>query len=739
MVTFETGKKTDSFTGAVVDKITGDPIKNVDITVGGSSTTTDVTGYFRVEAPLTDRYVLNMTKRGYALRSCIVYADLSGQRWGMVATKDTLFDPTRELVLVDNRAILKKKERRGATVRVPADALVDASGNKPTGMLTGSIATYDITDSESPGDWGAIDEFGKEKNLLSYGAAWVEFMDAAGTKFNLAPGREAEVDMPGPGGMMASGPATSKFWRYDEKDGYWKVSGKSVRKPFGYVGRIDHFSAVNSDVESTNPACMKILIYPDIPTGSQLRLKDATGTNISQCFDLFGLQAGLNAVYRLPPNIDLTLELYTASGTAISDFVVQVDFVNQPGHVANTGPPMPAGADWWPPEPYETCKLVVLLRDVVTSGRQFLTINGRDGGLNAVQNEAQTQAYYNGIDPNHERETLGAWWTKNGFVFGAGTNQPPTNADVRRTSYLNYNDLGSGRDMYFRPLPGGNVAAYVTNYGAFDQDPDNARAAAVNDPAKRGATVCMEFSPVEGRGAGEDRSIVKFYVYKPIPGDPEWAHDIRATSANLDTYGEKFVPNLCINCHGEEPYNLAIGAVPTFEDLDVAASFRELDYATYKFRLDDGATHPTLAEQQAFKDQNLIIRNAGSAIASQPIKDLITGWYASGTPAQDNSYTPPNWIGAPQQGLYHDVVATSCRTCHIALQEDLNWNEYSEFELGNAAFNLRYTVLCEGRYMPHAAITYRNFWLSAVPHRPEELRTFQKLPDWPRIGQCDAP
>jgi cytochrome c5 len=341
---------------------------------------------------------------------------------------------------------------------------------------------------------------------------------------------------------------------------------------------------------------------------------------------------------------------------------------------------------------------------------------------------AQANGYYGAVDPNNERLTLGAWWTKNGFTFDA--NGVPTNAV--RTSYLNFNDLGSGRDMYFLQRGDGTVAAYVTNYGLFNQDHGNADLAADRDTP--GATVAMEYGPVEGQGPTR---IVKFFVYA---GADFAANAPRAPAADLDGFGPKFVPNLCLNCHGGS-YFPGNPASPTFAEVNMGATFRELDIATYKFP--DGRLVANNAEKTAFRQQNLIVKGAapGDTITIQPIKDLIAGWYPAASIEQDNTFTPAGWAGAPQQGLYHDVVKQSCRTCHVALDAStsnngIGWISYEQLRRRREFGILQDIALCGGRVMPHAVITYRNFWLSASPHRPAVLRDFTNGTGWPALGPC---
>ncbi|HEV8658603.1 MAG TPA: hypothetical protein VGS96_08230 [Thermoanaerobaculia bacterium] len=726
-IDFVTNRTDATFSGRAVDKGTGASIAGATVVVNGKSTTTDGNGFFRVQTPLKDRYVMNIAPQGYALFSRVVDSDATGQTWRLVKAQSQTVDPTMPITIVDRRPELERKKLKGVRINVPANSLVGPTGMAPTGMLTAYVATLDTSDAEAPGDWGAL-LAGNETNLLSYGAAFVEFRDAGGAVYNLAPGKLADVEVFAPPKMLAGAPPNLKLWSYDETDGYWKQSGNSTFSAVNgsFAGQVRHFSTINTDLEKNNAACLKVLIYPPIPTGVKLRVTDPTGAVFSQAFE-FVLDAGINAVYRLPANTDVRLELFNADGTAYADPVLLEE---QPGvplaaNIVNTGPPIPPGSTLWPPEPYETCKLVILREAAEPTANAFLAFKG-------LGTDAQAQAYYNVVDPDEnsdgkgERTTLGDWWAKNGFVFDS--NGIPTNAV--RTSYLNFNDLGSGRDMYFRQNPDGTAAAYVTNYGLFNQDAGNADLAeSRNTP---GATVCMEYGPVFGQGATR---IVKFFVFA---GNGGGANATRQTGADLDGFGVKFVPNLCLNCHGGN-YNPANPAAPTFAETNMGASFRELDTATYKFpgfRLAPNAT-----EKAAFHQQNTIVKglNAGDTIAIQPIKDLITGWYAGGTDDQDNSYTPPGWVGAPQQNLYRDLIRHSCRTCHVAQDADtsnfgIGWITYDQLKQRHGL--LQYFVLCDGRFMPHAVTTYRNFWLSASPHQPAVLRDFSNGAGWPALGVC---
>ena len=344
----------------------------------------------------------------------------------------------------------------------------------------------------------------------------------------------------------------------------------------------------------------------------------------------------------------------------------------------------------------------------------FLTLEGFGTDLG-------TQGYYQTVDPQSLRPTLGAWWGTNGFDPSTGIGVGET-----RTAYLNNNDLGFGRDMHCRQN-GSNVACYVTNYGNPDQDPNNANLALKADKSKAKATVAMEYSAIEG----QPNRIVKFFVFN---GGQSTA--IRVTSADLDGFGEKFVPQLCLNCHGGV-YSPK-GLIPSLKEVDMGSSFREFDLASFKYPM----FRARPLQEQSFKKLNAIVRATNPSAA---IKELIDGWYSPNRMTQNSSFVPNGWMkdlngvkSHPIQNLYKVVVAGSCRTCHVALDSvnsnsSISWATYAQFQQSRNAI-LSFVCDPSSREMPHALVTFKNFWLT--PNRPATLAAFSDGTNWPAFGGC---
>jgi hypothetical protein len=325
--------------------------------------------------------------------------------------------------------------------------------------------------------------------------------------------------------------------------------------------------------------------------------------------------------------------------------------------------------------------------------------------------------YYQSVDPKNLRGTLGAWWKVAGFDPSNGS------GGVAQAAYLNWNDLGFGRDMHFNQV-GSSVYAWVTNYGCPDNNPENANLAAKPVPADAVATVCMEYSPVEGTA----QPIVKFFVY--VGGV---ASSTITGKADLDEWGAKPVPNLCRTCHGgTSPYN---GGT----NVNLSANFLPFDLALLQYP--GPSTTPPASDLPAYYKMNSIIATATNPRPA--ISQLITGWYTplNTPPTQNNNYLPTGWqagasVPASAAGLYQNVIVPGCRTCHYSFSSSINWDTYQSALNDN--LTIQSYVCAPQPVMPHAAVTYVNFWTNAygfATSPPTYLGQYAD-PNWTSFGGC---
>ncbi|MGA2247472.1 MAG: hypothetical protein ABSH48_20985, partial [Verrucomicrobiota bacterium] len=154
----------------------------------------------------------------------------------------------------------------------------------------------------------------------------------------------------------------------------------------------------------------------------------------------------------------------------------------------------------------------------------------------ALQYYAAIGAITNPAKISGPKDTFGKWLATNGFL-NVNNNLVPTASAV----YFNAGDLGFGREMNLK-TNGDEFAFYVTNYKDADV------AASKKGPV---ATVCMEFSraadPASAKKVGSP--YIKFYVYEHSTNVDLFSSPL-VVSADLDGFGQKFVPNLCMVCHG---------------------------------------------------------------------------------------------------------------------------------------------------------------------------------------------
>jgi mono/diheme cytochrome c family protein len=362
-----------------------------------------------------------------------------------------------------------------------------------------------------------------------------------------------------------------------------------------------------------------------------------------------------------------------------------------------------------------------------------------DGSLQ-TDTVGYAEAYYRAIDPQNARDTLAKFKAANGFESGTGTEYNVIFGDRR--------DLGYGRRMYVRQNPNGTLAFYVENYliqagPDYAYSPLNLDAAIVRDTRWIVGINAIEFSPGPNGGA----SFPKFFNYS--------AEGARRLQVDLDGRGLKAMPGPCISCHGgrgdaltppdstgKPLFNLVQNGVSLTRG-DVQAHLHPFEPDAFDF----STTRPGFSrpEQEAsIKAINRMIlcsypiatpstapedacrRASTSSEWEGTAATLIKNAYGGdGLPAAtfNDTYVPESYLAAGQQTLYREVVAPSCRTCHVmrgtAAQSDLDFNSYEKF-VGNAD-RIKAHVIDRGN-MPLAKIVYDAFWGSSS--RPQVLATF---------------
>jgi hypothetical protein len=205
---------------------------------------------------------------------------------------------------------------------------------------------------------------------------------------------------------------------------------------------------------------------------------------------------------------------------------------------------------------------------------------------------------------------------------------------------------------------------------------------------------------------------VTFYIYNQAPGQP----DSLLTQVPLDTEGDKFVPRLCMACHGGiyKNFDDTPGADNTDADTITGANFLPFDNAAFNFSQQSPFT---LDEQQeSFRNLNAIVLETNP---SGPIQELIKGWYdPSGVKAEgsklNQEFVPTSYTkDEADKAVYKNVFAPYCRACPIAQRPAVSLSDPNDPV--NTRLDLAVFAVFDRFYMPHAEQTNHNFWSSSAP------------------------
>ena len=723
------GDETVTFTGTVKDIASKVPVGNALVTINGAQTTqTDSKGYFSIKIPQgsTYRYVLNIEKAGYSLHSSIYFNDAVSKEYVLVPSTTEVFDPKDSIVIIEKEDKFtrfnddkQRNYRTAAKVKIPANAIIDANGNKVPTDVTVSLRTIVLYSPYGlmPGDFGA-EQGGQQKILESYGAIDVQIRDKANPekKYRLDPSIKADIEVPIFNLIQATSPASMTLWDYDEKTGVWIEIGMAQKNGNKYLAKTNRFSALNVDIAKSDATCIVLQDNPNRPvfTGGNeidIRVTIPSSSGGAPRVKLFTAINNLpQVIVRLPANTLITIDVIR------NDSTIRV-------HNVTTGGAIPGPANRNPQPPYDGCTELYILPDAPlpnNPGQVFLNRVNNDSayGIDYYRLIGALDFNNDGVNNdgvNNDPITFAQWKARNFF------NPNSFASDDASALYYNAGDLGFWRGMH-QKTQGTNVAYYVSNY---ENDVDGANDSNII------ATVCMEYSPI----VANDKPVIKFYVF-------DGAGDL-VNFADLDGGGVKFIPGLCIVCHGGEAYDNTLVTTPA-----------QLQ-AFYNFVGNDSVNNPhprspryLACDPVSFNyspivgysrvEQEDSLRQLNNAILStqttKAIKDYVRTFYnntpqTAGT-AYNNAAVVSGWnINAanPTRGnvipkeFYTHVVGPSCRTCHLSRSNDGLWFDDTTKFINNVFSG---AVCGSDKYMPNAKVTFINHWESLAPYRPEEIRKY---------------
>ena len=353
--------------------------------------------------------------------------------------------------------------------------------------------------------------------------------------------------------------------------------------------------------------------------------------------------------------------------------------------------------------------------DRVPDSERFLSYKGIDSRADAC-------AYYkdigaaSGCDSNGNLQNTISFddWqraTKMGKHAPAGA--PPE----YQANYINRADLNLARNHHSISYGPNHTAAYVCDHlGPQELDPGQTEIDNVIDDLVNGrklvACVAMDYRATPGVNNGQP--FVRFLIFGP--------NGQLLPSVNLDQRREKFVPGTCVVCHGGDHY---AGHYLAHASANVGAHYLPYDTGNFEFSRVPGLQPPD--QEEAIYNLNQNVLKTNPTLAEQ---ELIAGWYAT-SHVLNKDYVPASWLNqtdiAPDiaQNFYKNVVARSCRGCHVSMVEGYNWDHYQNVMTtgyrSTKVFDFYYTIACNGGNslyrsfsMPNSLVTFNRFWGSAA-------------------------
>jgi hypothetical protein len=693
------------FTGFVVDP-NGVPISGANVSLNACSTVSDVDGNFSFV--LTNEpapFILRAKSAGYVPYSAQFNSEATAVQCVLVpepVCTDGFASSSDILLPLGDGQLL-----------IPANSLV-APGGPPLDPVCVSAAVLDPCDVSSQLNFTTTGlQDGTNVELTFLALADVRATDSAEVPLSLT-NQPMSLTLAASTNCLnaLSNPpiSSASVWQYDENAGVWVPAGSAtpVVLPSGALG----FNAAPLLLGLTavaiganpNPRIIDITFDKTLSFPLQFRFVNEAGkkTEIEQTMELIQFSN------RAPVIAPRTRRILVPDGT----FALQV---LSPKEAPGFYPPTPDAANKTvivqtnlpPPNKLPNGGAIVVGLSSQIPQLRNTRVNGQNMFLTARFGKGSKEvadAYYSVIDPAGAKATLNGFKQANGFN-GAGETS---------AVFFNACDLGFGRSMHLKRTttvigPNGdgkdNIAFYVSNYKSVNEASANSGLI---------ATVAMDYVYNPDPAVPQNsKRIISFYVYDETGR--------RVAAADLDGNGGKFVPNLCMVCHGGRESSLT-----TFANLvqtninagisnsartlngqagDMEARFIPFDPNSYTYGGKDGALSQA-TQLLKFSVLNLAVKDAAPTSATT---DLLKAWTDGGFDA-----VVDGWVNAPPNNdiepAYSRAVAISCRACHVVRTGAKAFSTFADFNRRRGAIQNQVYSIPGAEVMPNALRTFTIFW-----------------------------
>ena len=267
--------------GHITDSLTGEPLANVDVSIGSQTATTGVNGFYTLSnLTETEEAVISFEKEGYLLGSTkIQIKELSGDN-----TLSTNYLEYSMHVKNYQWDYNSNDEVIGAHIMIDASVSYESINQKSyNGTNTAELIYFDITSNEGkaafPGAFKGINSNGTLVHFDSYGLISIILKDSSGNTLCFAEGETATLIFDAVSSLEK--PDTLPLWYYDYEQGLWFEEGYAQLQEDGsYEGEISHLGtwSLNRTLEDEAGIYRGRIIDEDGSPMSDVRLQ-AIGDN----------------------------------------------------------------------------------------------------------------------------------------------------------------------------------------------------------------------------------------------------------------------------------------------------------------------------------------------------------------------------------------------------------------------------------------------------------------------------
>ena len=266
--------------GHITDSLTGEPLANVEVTIGSYTTTTDAQGFYELkDIAVSDKAVVTFKHESYYLNSEIIA--IKGYSNGTTLSPNYLefaLDKYDDSQNDDSQNEKLWSENFG--IEIPGGIYTDEEGNDYSGNVIAEVAYEDISTEKGRDVFPGAYE-GKNSNdvivpFVSYGFMVIDLKDENGTALNIS----GDIVLTFHTAIGATADIIP-LWYYDYAQGVWIEEGYATRLADGkYEGTVSHPGtwSLSQPIEDAASVYTDRILYPDGTPVTNIRVH-AVGNN----------------------------------------------------------------------------------------------------------------------------------------------------------------------------------------------------------------------------------------------------------------------------------------------------------------------------------------------------------------------------------------------------------------------------------------------------------------------------